>query len=194
MSEYKRQIAIGGLVALVATLGFAFELANYNNQDVSLTTSTVPFSSGSSSIVSQTTITPNCPLDLLGCLHQTAEVKIAILEGASANRSVASFSLPPLATLAAGGNNSSISSPTGFNIDVLWINNDTVPHDLNVYSGSISCPEPKLVANSGEIYPGMTFAYTFSSLGTFSYQDNSYIWMKGSLNIVYQNQTSTKSC
>jgi hypothetical protein len=95
-----------------------------------------------------------------------AGVNIDILKGASTNSSSTSFSLPPLVTLAIGGNDSSISYPTGFSLTVTWTNNDTVPHELNLYSGGGICATPRLIASSGEIYANQSFSYSFGSLGT----------------------------
>jgi hypothetical protein len=190
MSEYKRQILVGAVVALVATLGFAFELNNY----VAQISNTTQNSSSVTQTIGQTVISPTCPLSAVECLHQTALVSIAILQGAANDPNSDGFSLPGIATLAVGGNNSSISIPTGFCLSVAWTNNDKVPHELSIYAGGSACLTPKLLATSGEIYPGKSYVYTFHSLGSYSYRDDNLSWMVGFLNIAYENSTVPNGC
>ncbi len=142
----------------------------------------------------QTTISANC-YRLVECLPQTAGLFISILKGASTNHSSSTFSLPPAVTLATGVNQSTIQyGPNGFSLNVFWTNNDTVPHELDIYSGGGACASPRLLANSGEISPNKTFSYTFGLLGTYSYKDVNYSWMTGSLSIVYANHTAYRGC
>ena len=70
-------------------------------------------------------------------------------------------------------------SPQTLNIkigtNVIWTNNDTVPHTITSDSGNL--------LNSGNIAPGASFNQTFSSAGSINYHCNIHPMMKGSITV-----------
>jgi len=60
----------------------------------------------------------------------------------------------------------------GVNNTVTWINNDNVVHTATSTSG---------VFDSGNIDPGQSFSYTFTTPGTYNYTCSYHSWMKGSV-------------
>ncbi len=64
----------------------------------------------------------------------------------------------------------------GVNNTVTWINEDNVYHTVT----STSALEP---FNSGQIAPGGTFTYNFTTAGNYSYFDENYPWMSGQVTV-----------
>ena len=79
---------------------------------------------------------------------------------------------------AAGNPNSPGFSPStitvviGLNNTVDWINDDSVPHTVTANDGSFS---------SGNLNPGDSYSFTFTSPGTYTYHCSYHPWMKGTV-------------
>ncbi len=67
----------------------------------------------------------------------------------------------------------------GINNTVTWVNEDSVPHTVT----SRSSTQP---FSSGQIQPGGTFTFTFTTLGTFAYTCDNYAWMSGTVVVEYE--------
>ena len=66
----------------------------------------------------------------------------------------------------------------GINNTVTWVNEDSVPHTVT----SRSSIQP---FNSGQIQPGGTFTFTFTSLGSYTYTCDNFPWMSGIVTVEY---------
>ena len=60
----------------------------------------------------------------------------------------------------------------GVNNTVTWVNNDDTPHTVTSTDGSF---------NSGNLNPGQSWSYTFTSTGTYTYYCSYHSWMKGTI-------------
>jgi len=89
-----------------------------------------------------------------------AAVHVSIPMGAGSDTSSLGYS-PDTITVVIGVNNT-----------VVWTNNDMMPHTVTSTS--------KLF-DSGNMNPGDTFSYTFTSPGTYSYGCTYHSWMKGTV-------------
>ena len=83
-------------------------------------------------------------------------VHVSIIPGAGTNESSPGYS-PSTITVVIGVNNT-----------VSWTNNDIVPHTVTADDGSFS---------SGNMNPGDTFAWTFTTPGTYAYKCSYHEWM-----------------
>jgi len=63
----------------------------------------------------------------------------------------------------------------GINNTVIWTNDDSMPHTVTSTSGAF---------DSGNMAPGQTFSYTFTSPGTYNYFCTYHSWMKGSVTVL----------
>jgi len=68
----------------------------------------------------------------------------------------------------------------GTNASVTWTNNDSAHHTVT----SSSTPAGASSFNSGDLAPGATFTYNFTTAGTYSYICNYHAWMKGTVVVV----------
>jgi len=79
---------------------------------------------------------------------------------------------------AAGNPNSPGFSPStitvviGVNNTVVWNNDDSVPHTVTANDGSFS---------SGNLNPGDSYSFTFTTPGTYAYHCSYHSWMKGTV-------------
>jgi plastocyanin len=87
-------------------------------------------------------------------------VQVSIVSGAGNNESSPGYS-PSTITVVIGVNNT-----------VSWTNNDLIPHTVTASDGSFS---------SGNMNPGDSFAYTFTTPGTYTYHCSYHSWMKGTV-------------
>jgi len=62
----------------------------------------------------------------------------------------------------------------GVNSSVTWVNNDIAPHTVTAYDGSFS---------SGNMSPGATFTFNFTSPGVHRYYCIYHTWMVGSVTV-----------
>jgi len=69
-----------------------------------------------------------------------------------------------------GFNPSTISVVIGINNTVVWNNDDTAPHTVTANDGSFS---------SGNLNPGDSYSFTFTTPGTYAYHCSYHSWMKG---------------
>jgi plastocyanin len=69
----------------------------------------------------------------------------------------------------------------GQNNTVTFINKDQAPHTVTADDGSF---------NSGNLNPGDSWTYTFTTPGTFAYHCNYHSWMRGIV-VVLASTTST---
>jgi plastocyanin len=60
----------------------------------------------------------------------------------------------------------------GVNNTVAWTNDDSAPHTVTADDGSFS---------SGNLNPGDSYTYTFTTPGTYAYHCNYHSWMKGTI-------------
>ncbi|MDG6901967.1 MAG: cupredoxin domain-containing protein [Nitrososphaerota archaeon] len=81
---------------------------------------------------------------------------VNILQGAGTNTSSTGFS-PPKITVIVGVNNT-----------VTWTNNDVSPHTVTANDGTFS---------SGNLAPGQSFTFTFTTPGTYMYHCTYHPWM-----------------
>lgn len=81
---------------------------------------------------------------------------VTILPGAGTNTSNTGFS-PPTITVVVGVNNT-----------VTWTNNDVSPHTVTANDGTFS---------SGNLAPGQSFTFTFTTPGTYMYHCTYHPWM-----------------
>jgi plastocyanin len=89
-------------------------------------------------------------------------VAVSIVSDAGTNTSSKGFS-PDNIILVLGVNNT-----------VVWTNNDSAPHTVTANDGSF---------NSGNLAPGQSFAYTFTSPGTYTYHCTYHPWMVASVTV-----------
>jgi len=85
---------------------------------------------------------------------------ISIISGAGSNPNSTGFT-PSVITVVVGVNNT-----------VSWTNNDSVAHTVTADDGSFS---------SGNMNPGDTFLWTFTSPGTYTYHCSYHPWMKATI-------------
>jgi len=90
----------------------------------------------------------------------TSAVHVSIQAGAGTNTSSLGYS-PDTITIVIGVNNT-----------VVWVNDDNMPHTVTATN--------KLF-DSGNMNPGDTFSYTFTSPGTYTYGCSYHPWMKGTV-------------
>ena len=87
-------------------------------------------------------------------------VHVNIVQGAGSDESSLGFS-PSTITVVIGVNNT-----------VIWTNDDVVPHTVTADDGTYS---------SGNMNPGDSFAYTFTTPGTYTYHCSYHSWMKATV-------------
>jgi plastocyanin len=85
---------------------------------------------------------------------------IVDMKGAGANPYSPGFT-PPTVTVVIGVNNT-----------VVWTNDDSVPHTVTADDGSFS---------SGNLNPGDSYSFTFTTPGTYTYHCSYHSWMKGTV-------------
>jgi len=71
-----------------------------------------------------------------------------------------------------GFNPSTITVVIGINNTVIWNNDDSAPHTVTANDGSFS---------SGNLNPGDSYTFTFTTPGTYSYHCSYHPWMKGTV-------------
>jgi plastocyanin len=73
-----------------------------------------------------------------------------------------------------------ITLVVGVNNTVTWTNGDTAAHTVT----SVAVPSGATSFDSGNMDPGATFTYTFTSPGTYTYHCSYHSWMTGSVTVV----------
>jgi plastocyanin len=91
-----------------------------------------------------------------------ASVAVSIIPGAGTNTSSSGYS-PDTTTLVLGVNNS-----------VIWTNHDNSPHTVTANDGSFE---------SGNLAPGQTYTFTFSTPGVYTYHCTYHPWMTGTVTV-----------
>jgi len=86
--------------------------------------------------------------------------QVTISPGSAANTTSVYYS-PPTITVVIGVNNT-----------VTWVNDDNAPHTVIGADGLFS---------SGNLNPGQTFTYTFTTAGSYAYYCSYHPWMKGTV-------------
>lgn len=89
-----------------------------------------------------------------------SSVKVVIVPGAASN------------TQSSGYSPSTITVVMGVNNTVIWVNSDNAPHTVTSANG---------VFDSGNMNPGDTFKFTFTTPGVYSYVCSYHPWMKGTI-------------
>jgi plastocyanin len=89
-----------------------------------------------------------------------ANVAVSIIQGAGTNTSSVGFSLDTV-KLVLGVNNS-----------VIWTNRDNSPHTVTANDGSFE---------SGNMAPGQTYTFTFTTPGVYTYHCTYHPWMTGTV-------------
>lgn len=87
-------------------------------------------------------------------------VKVDIDKGAASNTQSAGYT-PSIITVVIGVNNT-----------VVWVNDDNAPHTVTSTNGAF---------NSGNMNPGDTFSFTFTTPGVYQYICTYHPWMKGTV-------------
>ena len=82
---------------------------------------------------------------------------------------------PGAASYATGYDPDNITVVIGVNNTVIWTNNDNEPHTVTASDGSF---------DSGNINPGATFTYTFTTPGTYTYICTYHPWMHGYVTVI----------
>ncbi|MHB8566496.1 MAG: cupredoxin domain-containing protein [Nitrososphaerales archaeon] len=90
----------------------------------------------------------------------TTGTPVSIAQGAASNENTPGFT-PATITVVIGVNNT-----------VTWTNNDSAPHTVTADDGSFS---------SGNMDPGNTFSFTFTTPGTYAYHCSYHPWMKATV-------------
>jgi plastocyanin len=90
-------------------------------------------------------------------------VAVSIPSGSGAGQSAAPGYSPDAVTLVIGVNNT-----------VTWTNNDSAHHTVTSVSGNGSI-------GSGDLAPGATYSYTFTTPGTYQYHCMYHSWMTGTI-------------
>ena len=78
--------------------------------------------------------------------------------------------IPGAGSYATGYDPDNITVVIGVNNTVMWTNNDNEAHTVTASDGSF---------NSGNMNPGATFTYTFTTPGTYTYICTYHPWMRG---------------
>jgi plastocyanin len=76
---------------------------------------------------------------------------------------------------ASGYDPDNITVLIGVNNTVIWTNNDNEPHTVTASDGSF---------DSGNMNPGATFTYTFTTPGTYAYICTYHPWMHGYVTVI----------
>ena len=92
--------------------------------------------------------------------HSPASVAVSIAKGAGTDTSDKGFTP------------NTITVVLGVNSTIVWTNNDGSPHTVTSNGG---------VFDSGNMAPGQSFTYTFTSTGTFAYHCTYHPWMTGTV-------------
>jgi plastocyanin len=95
--------------------------------------------------------------------NHTRLVKVSIIPGASKNSTSPGYS-PDSMTVVIGVNNT-----------ITWTNEDNATHSVSATDN---------LFNSGSLSPTQSFTFTFTTAGTYSYDDRSYPWMHGSVTVL----------
>jgi plastocyanin len=82
---------------------------------------------------------------------------------------------PGAASYASGYDPDNITVVIGVNNTVIWTNNDNEPHTVTASNGSF---------DSGNMNPGTTFTYTFTTPGTYTYICTYHPWMRGYVTVI----------
>ena len=64
---------------------------------------------------------------------------------------------------------------------VTWTNRDDIPHGVIIAPGVIATQD---TWQSGPLYPGVSFSYTFTSRGTFVYHCSEHPGMSGTVTVI----------
>ncbi len=88
-------------------------------------------------------------------------VTVSMVPGAGANTSISKAYLPDPVTVVVGVNNT-----------VTWVNNDSAPHTVTANDASF---------DSGNVAPGQSFTFTFTTPGTYQYHCVYHPWMIGTV-------------
>ena len=83
--------------------------------------------------------------------------------------------IPGAGSYATGYDPDNITVVIGINNTVIWTNNDNEPHTVTAKDGSF---------DSGNMDPGATFTYTFTTPGTYTYVCTYHPWMHGYVTVV----------
>jgi len=92
--------------------------------------------------------------------HSPASVAVSIAKGAGTDTSDKGFTP------------NTITVVLGVNSTIVWTNNDGSPHTVTSNGG---------IFDSGNMAPGQSFTYTFTSTGTFAYHCTYHPWMTGTV-------------
>jgi len=92
--------------------------------------------------------------------HSPASVAVSIARGAGTDTSDKGFTP------------NTITVVLGVNSTIVWTNNDGSPHTVTSNGG---------IFDSGNMAPGQSFSYTFTSTGTFAYHCTYHPWMTGTV-------------
>ena len=109
----------------------------------------------------------------------------AAVTTAMATSQSSAISLVTILPGAAYPNSTGFSPPTitvviGVNNTVEWVNNDTAPHTVTATDRSF---------DSGNLNPGETWTFTFTTPGTYTYVCTYHPWMKGTVVVLASSGT-----
>lgn len=89
----------------------------------------------------------------------------------------------------------SVTLVIGVNNSVVWTNQDTVSHTVTVHPGTPSSSSGGSTANSladsGQLMPGKTFSYTFTTAGSYTITCDYHAWMIGTVVVEAGSTTPT---
>lgn len=83
--------------------------------------------------------------------------------------------IPGAGSYATGYDPDNITVVIGINNTVIWTNNDNEAHTVTASDGSF---------DSGNMNPGATFDYTFTTPGTYPYICTYHPWMHGYVTVI----------
>lgn len=95
-----------------------------------------------------------------------ASVRIAIIVGAASNINLKGYAPDTIAVV------------IGVNNTVTWTNDDTAPHTVTALDGAF---------DSGNLNPGQSFEFKFTTAGTYQYKCDYHSWMGGTV-VVLANE------
>ena len=164
----RRSFVTTAVVAVVLIVALAAGYLELGSRQARTSSSTNAESSGESSkslvaTSTSTTLTSTSTTSRTTTSTQKGPIKnvnVTILKGAASNMSLAGFSLD------------NINVVLGENNTVTWTNDDRSPHTASSMSGAF---------NSGNLNPGMSYTFTFTTPGTYGYSCAYHGWMHGTV-------------
>lgn len=152
-------VIVTAIVLIVIAVGATFV---YADRPVTTTAASIPtlshtLTSNSASLASSTATSTTTTID-------PNAVQIVVADGGSENDDGATRFNPRVVTLVIGVNNT-----------VVWINQDSIPHNVLSPTGAFY---------SGDLSTGQSYTFTFTTAGTYPFHDGYYPVMDGVITVL----------